>query len=121
MNALASVHTLVVSQKKEWGEILSGFETRNRYVILSELGDELYFAAEEKGSLLLRLFLKALRPFTIIVTRTDGSVALRLERPFRFYFHKIDVRDAQGRLLGTVDREFLWCGGSTGSPTPRET
>ncbi len=106
MNALASVHTLVVSQTKEWGEILSGFETRNRYVILSELGDELYFAAEEKGSLLLRLFLKALRPFTIIVTRTDGSVVLRLERPFRFYFHKIDVRDAQGKLLGTVDREF---------------
>ena len=106
MNALASVHTLVVSQKKEWGEILSGFETRNRYVILSELGDELYFAAEEKGSLLLRWFLKALRPFTILVTRTDGGAVLRLERPFRFYFHKIDVRDAQGKLLGTVEREF---------------
>ena len=106
MNALASVETLVVSQKKEWGEILSGFETRNRYVILSELGDELYFAAEEKGSLLLRLFLKAFRPFTIVVTRTDGGVVLCLERPFRFYFHKIDVRDAQGKLLGTIEREF---------------
>ena len=106
MNALASVETLVVSQKKEWGEILSGFETRNRYVILSEVGDERYFAAEEKGSLLLRLFLKAFRPFTIVVTRTDGGVVLRLERPFRFYFHKIDVRDAQGKLLGTIEREF---------------
>ena len=106
MNALASVETLVVSQKKEWGEILSGFETRNRYVILSEVGDELYFAAEEKGSLLLRLFLKAFRPFTIVVTRTDGNVVLRLERPFRFFFHKMDVRDAHGKLLGTVEREF---------------
>ena len=106
MNALASVRTLVVSQKKEWGEILTGFEARNRYVILSELGNELYVATEEQGSLLLRWFLKAWRPFTILVTRADRSIVLRLERPFRFYFHKIDVRDAQGELLGSVEREF---------------
>ena len=105
MNALDSANTLVVSQKKEWGEILSGFETKNRYVVLSEMGNELYYAAE-KSSFLLRLFLKALRPFEIIVARTDGSTVLKLERPFRFYFHKMDVRDAHGKLLGTIEREF---------------
>ncbi|MCH7978999.1 MAG: scramblase [Acidobacteria bacterium] len=105
MNALDSANTLVVSQKKEWGEILSGFETKNRYVVLSEMGNELYYAAE-KSSLLLRLFLKALRPFEIIVARTDGSTVLNLQRPFRFYFHKMDVRDAHGKLLGTIEREF---------------
>ncbi|MCH8269046.1 MAG: scramblase [Acidobacteria bacterium] len=105
MNALDSANTLVVSQKKEWGEILSGFETKNRYVVLSEMGNELYYAAE-KSSLLLRLFLKALRPFEIIVARADGSTVLNLQRPFRFYFHKMDVRDAHGKLLGTIEREF---------------
>ncbi len=105
MNALDSANTLIVSQKKEWGEILSGFETKNRYVVLSEMGNELYYAAE-KSSLLLRLFLKALRPFEIIVARTDGSTVLNLERPFRFYFHKLAVRDAHGKLLGTIEREF---------------
>ena len=105
MNALDSASTLIVSQKKEWGEILSGFETKNRYVVLSEMGNELYYAAE-KSSVLLRLFLKALRPFEIIVARADGSTVLNLERPFRFYFHKLDVRDAQGKLLGTIEREF---------------
>ena len=105
MNALDSANTLVVSQKKEWGEILSGFETKNRYVVLSEMGNELYYAAE-KSSLLLRLFLKALRPFEIIVARIDGSTVLNLQRPFRFYFHKMAVRDAQGNLLGTIEREF---------------
>ena len=105
MNALDSANTLVVSQKKEWGEILSGFETKNRYVVLSEMGNELYYAAE-KSSFLLRMFLKALRPFEIIVARTDGSTVLKLERPFRFYFHKMDVRDAPGKLLGTIEREF---------------
>ena len=105
MNALDSANTLVVSQKKEWGEILSGFETKNRYVVLSEMGNELYYAAE-KSSFLLRMFLKALRPFEIIVARTDGSTVLNLQRPFRFYFHKMDVRDAHGKLLGTIEREF---------------
>jgi len=105
MNALDSANTLVVSQKKEWGEILSGFETKNRYVVLSETGNELYYAAE-KSSFLLRMFLKALRPFEIIVARADSSTVLNLERPFRFYFHKMDVRDAEGKLLGTIEREF---------------
>ncbi len=105
MEALSSANALVVSQKKEWGEILSGFETKNRYVVLSEMGNELYYAAE-KSSFLLRMFLKALRPFEIIVARADGSTVLNLERPFRFYFHKLDVRDAQGKLLGTIEREF---------------
>ncbi|MEE8177113.1 MAG: phospholipid scramblase-related protein, partial [Acidobacteriota bacterium] len=105
MNALDSANTLIVSQKKEWGEILSGFETKNRYVVLSETGNELYYAAE-KSSFLLRMFLKALRPFEIIVARADGSTVLNLERPVRFYFHKMDVRDAEGKLLGTIEREF---------------
>ena len=106
MHELASANILVVTQKKEWGEILSGFETRNRYVVRSELGNEIYYAAEESGSLLARWFLRALRPFTIVVMRTDGSPVLYLKRPFRFFFHELNVQDAQGRLLGNVKWEF---------------
>ena len=47
MEKLASVEGLVVSQKKEWGEIMTGFETKNRYVISDSMGNELYRAAEE--------------------------------------------------------------------------
>ena len=108
MDQLAVANTLVVSQKKEWGEIVTGFETKNRYVVLNELGNELYHAREEGGSLLARWFLKAFRPFTIVLTGADGVPALNAERPFRFYFHKLDVRAAGGKLLGTVEREFSW-------------
>lgn len=106
MDELSVANTLVVSQKKEWGEILTGLETKNRYVVLTEHGNELYHAKEEGGSFLLRLFLKAFRPFTIVLTKLDGQPALRVERPFRFYFHKVDVQDAGGKVLGTVEREF---------------
>ena len=33
MERLASTDNLIVRQKKEWGEILTDFETKNRYVM----------------------------------------------------------------------------------------
>lgn len=98
--------SLVISQKKEWGEILTAFETKNKYAILDESGNELYFAAEDSGSTILRWFLKALRPFTITILNVDGQVVLKVKRPFRFYFHHIEVSDNMGQSLGTIERRF---------------
>jgi len=103
---LSSISGLVVSQEKEWGEVLTGFETKNKYAISDESGRRLYLAAEEAGSTLLRLFLKALRPFTIAVLTEGGEVVLRVRRPFRFYFHQAEVSDSQGQSLGVIARRF---------------
>ncbi len=106
MKELSSTTGLIVSQQKEWGEILTGFETRNRYVISDESGNRLYLAAEEPGSMLMRWFLKALRPFTINVLTEDGHAVMRVTRPFRFYFHRVEVVDSQGQSLGVIERRF---------------
>ncbi len=106
MERLSSISSLVVSQQKEWGEILTGFETKNRYAISDVSGSRLYLAAEEAGSTLLRWFLKALRPFTIVVLTENGQVILRVMRPFRFYFHRAEVVDSQGQTLGVIERRF---------------
>ncbi len=106
MQRLSSINGLIVSQKKEWGEILTGFETKNKYVVLDPSGHELYMAVEEGGSTLLRFLLKALRPFEINILTFDGKPILTLKRPFRFYFHQINVFDAQGRPLGTIQKRF---------------
>ena len=106
MERLSSMSSLVVSQQKEWGEILTGFETKNKYAISDASGARLYLAAEEAGSLLLRWFLKALRPFTVAVLTEDGQVVLRVVRPFRFYFHRAEVVDSQGQSLGVIERRF---------------
>ncbi len=106
MERLSSISSLVVSQQKEWGEILSGFETKNRYAVSDVSGSRLYLAAEEAGPTLLRWFLKALRPFTIAVLTEDGQVVLRVVRPFRFYFHRAEVVDSQGQSLGVIQRRF---------------
>ena len=58
MDKLGPVDTLLVTQKKELGEVLTGFETRNRYVVRNSTGTELYYAVEQ-SSFLLRWFLRA--------------------------------------------------------------
>ena len=106
MQELEHIGRLIVSQRKEWGEILSGFETRNKYIVLDETGREVYLALEEGGSFLVRSFLKALRPFKIVVLTLDQQPVLQIHRPFRLYFHQVEIQDATGRPLGTVQRRF---------------
>lgn len=105
MEKLKETDSLVVRQKKEWGEILTGFEARNRYAVYDGAGQQVYLAAEE-GSLLARLALKALRPFNLHILSADGRPAIKAEKPFRFYFHEISVFTPEGRLIGSVKREF---------------
>jgi uncharacterized protein YxjI len=106
MRLLEAVDGLVISQKKEWGEILTGFETKNKYIVLDSTGRELYMAVEEGGSVLFRWFLRALRPFEINVRRLDHQLVIRVVRPFRFFFHELNVYGAGGNLMGTIKREF---------------
>ncbi|MBL7032421.1 MAG: scramblase [Nitrospira sp.] len=106
MEYLSSYNGLVVTQKKEWGEILTGFETKNKYVVCDTSGNELFAAVEEGGSTLLRFFLKALRPFEINIYTLENELVLNLRRPFRFYFHELHISDGHGKPLGTIKRRF---------------
>jgi uncharacterized protein YxjI len=107
MERLASANSLVVSQKKEWGKTLTDFETRNKYAVSDATsGASLYLTAEEAGSTLARIFLKAMRPFTIVVLGTDGQPVLRIRRPFRVYYHQAEVEDSRGQRLGTIVRQL---------------
>lgn len=106
---LNNAQSLVIKQKKEWGEILTGFETRNKYNIMDGWGNNILEAEEEGGSfgtVLARLFLTYLRPFTMSIFSADGNEIFVLDRPFRFYFHELDVRKPDGTLLGKIKRRF---------------
>jgi hypothetical protein len=106
MERLSSIDGFVVSQIMEWGEILTGFETKNKYAVLDRSGNELYIAVEEGGSTIMRWFLRALRPFEMNIRTYDYQLVLRVVRPFRFYFHQLNIFDSQGVLLGTIQRQF---------------
>ena len=106
MEKLKSLNSLLISQKKEWGEILTGFDTKNKYVISDKSGETIYYAAEEGGSLLSRFFLKSLRPFTMVVLTDSDQVLLRVKRVFRFWFHEAKIVDSQDESLGVLKKRF---------------
>lgn len=109
LEKLKEVGGLKISQKKEWGEILTGFETRNRYSVMDSWSNPVFEAEEQSGSLgalASRFFLTHLRPFTITLFSENGTALFTIERSFRFYFHRVTVSKANGALLGSVTRRF---------------
>ena len=98
MSEPANTETMTVQQIKEWGEILSGFETKNKYAVKNSQGEDVFYAAEVGGSWFMRMFLTSARPFTIHLVTPDNEEILRVERPFRFIFHKADVLTPSGKL-----------------------
>jgi hypothetical protein len=106
MDRLKTLDTLIVIQKKEWGEILTGFEQKNKYLVLDSAGNELYYALETSGSFLGRWFLKANRPFEITIMTPDKKEILKVKRPFKFMFHQCNVFSTDGKLLGTIKWKF---------------
>jgi len=109
LERFAGAHALMIKQQKEWGEILSGFETRNKYDVVNTSGGVLFQVEEESGALstiITRLFLQALRPFTMHIFSPEGNEVFRLKRPFRFFFHRLEVSKSNGAPLGIIERRF---------------
>lgn len=105
----AGVDTFMVQQKKEMGEILLGFETKNSYIIRDKSSRQLFTAQEESQSSLawlVRIFLSSMRPFKVRIANNFGATQFWLDRPFRFMFHKLDILDGKSSLIGTVQKRF---------------
>lgn len=103
---------LSVRQRKRWLEILFAWDAKNTYVVYDESGSPVLEVREDGtgfGNFLKRLFLGAFRPFTSQVEDlASQQPALRLRRPFRFYFHRLEVRDGAGNVLGAIQRRWTW-------------
>ena len=110
--AFATFQRLTVRQRKRWWEILVSFEMKNQYDVFDQTQQPVLHVREEGSgflSLLKRLFLGPARPFSASVTDPGkAQVWLRLDRPFRFIFHRLEVRGPDGRLLGAIQKKWSW-------------
>lgn len=109
MQSIVSGHDqLIVRQVKEWAEILVSFEGRNRFELLTEDGHKVGYASEQGGGLgavLLRNWLGSMRQASIKVADADGNEVGRIEKPFRWFFHRVDVF-SEGTKVGAVQRKW---------------
>jgi uncharacterized protein YxjI len=106
--ALKTAKQIVVRQKREMAEFF-GFETRNKYSIETPEGTQLFYAAEQqKGMLgfLLRQWLGHWRRFEVQIFDAERRPYLTARHPFRFYFQRLEVTDADGTAVGAIQQRF---------------
>lgn len=103
---------LTVRQRKRWLELLLNFEFKNAYDVYDDRQMPVFRVREQGNgflSFLKRVFLGPLRPFAALVTDlgTDAPVMV-MRRPFRFFFHRLEVLSADGERLGAIQRRWSW-------------
>ena len=106
--ALASTDRLVVQQKKNWGEILTGFEARTAYEICTEQGQVLARVGEVSDGFLStigRWIFKGRRPFELVI-ESAGTPAMRLRRAWFWWLSTLEIEDGAGRPLGRIEQRF---------------
>lgn len=104
-----SSSSMIVQQLKEWVEIISHIETRNKYEILSPLGDKIAFAAEDGGGFgrtVLRMWLQTRRPLDIHIVDPTGKQVIELTRPFFFFFSNMAIRGPEATVIGRAKKRF---------------
>jgi uncharacterized protein YxjI len=102
---------VLIQQIKEWGEILLGFEAKNHYELRSERGERLGYAAEEArgvGQWFLRNLFGHCRRASIHLYDRAGNKVGRGEKPFRWFFHRMDVFDGEQRIGAVQRRWSFW-------------
>jgi uncharacterized protein YxjI len=103
---------LSVRQRKRWLEILFSWESKNTYLVFDQAQSPVFEVRERGqglGNLLKRLVMGPLRWFTADV----DSLALQrpllvLRRPFRLFFHRLEITTAEGVAVGAIQRRWTW-------------
>ena len=96
---------LMIRQRVEKLEAVTGLETANRYTVMTAQGDELLHAQEESGTF-SRMLLKRHRPLTLRVTDSDKNEILVASRRFFWFLSHLHVSDPSGRDIGTLRRRI---------------
>jgi len=112
LGLLAAANNLIISQKVNWTEVFTGFDTPNKYKVMNELGQDLFFAAEQSDCC-ARACLGKWHPWTMKMMTPDGSQIMNIVRPFRCHAHhiccylqKLDVFDQNNNFIGTIQQDW---------------
>lgn len=105
-----SLNKVYVHQSREWGEILTGFETRNKYKVLDEHGHSIGFIAEQRTGLfgtLIRFMLRSHRPMHIKIWNEQRKELLDINRPFYWFFSDMTIK-SDHKVIGRVHQRFAF-------------
>lgn len=102
---------LHIVQRKELGEVLLGFEGRNKYEIREPSGIVVGFAAEQSTGIvgaIARAFLRHWRTFDIHIFDSMRSLVMRAHHPFRIFFQRLEIYDSHNQFLGALQQRWAF-------------
>ncbi|CAH1255775.1 unnamed protein product [Diabrotica balteata] len=113
---LTMIDQLLVQQKVEILEALTGFETQNKYTVKNSLGQKVYYAAEDSDCL-TRNCCGPIRPFDMKILDNYRNEVIHLHRPlacdsccFPCCLQSMEVSSPPGTIVGTVEQEWsIFC------------
>ncbi|XP_051482628.1 phospholipid scramblase 1 isoform X1 [Apus apus] len=112
---LTQIDQILIHQQTELLEILTGFETNNKYEIKNTLGQRVYFAAEDNDCC-TRNCCGPSRPFTLRILDNMGHEVITLQRPLRCSsccfpccLQELEVQAPPGTTVGYVVQNWHIC------------
>ncbi|NXN06692.1 PLS1 scramblase, partial [Indicator maculatus] len=112
---LTQIDQILIHQQIELLEILTGFETNNKYEIKNSLGQRVYFAAEDNDCC-TRNCCGPSRPFTLRIIDNLGQEVITLQRPLRCSscfcpccLQELEVQAPPGNPVGYVVQNWHPC------------
>ncbi|XP_026470344.1 phospholipid scramblase 1 isoform X2 [Ctenocephalides felis] len=109
---LTTVDKLLVKQKVEILEVLTTFETENKFTIKNGNGDKVFYAAEQTDCC-TRNFCGPLRPFEMKIMDIYKNQVIHLHRPlacmsccFPCCLQTMEVSSPPGTVIGTIEQEW---------------
>ncbi|OBS77505.1 hypothetical protein A6R68_20106, partial [Neotoma lepida] len=114
-HTIIQIDQILVHQQIELLEVLTGFETNNKYEIKNSLGQRVYFAVEDTDCC-TRNCCGAARPFTLRILDNLGREVMTLERPLRCSsccfpccLQEIEIQAPPGVPIGYVTQNWHPC------------
>ncbi|XP_074158060.1 phospholipid scramblase 2-like [Sminthopsis crassicaudata] len=120
---LQQIKTIRVHQQIELLEILTGFETNNRYEVKNDSGQMIYFVTEDTDDITRNRY-KSSRPFTLKVTDSMDHEVMNIHRPYKFsccwcccccccdsMAQELEVESPPGSVIGYVRQNGSFCQG----------
>uniref|UniRef100_A0A3Q3VNU0 Phospholipid scramblase n=1 Tax=Mola mola TaxID=94237 RepID=A0A3Q3VNU0_MOLML len=109
---LTQINQLLVHQKVELLEMVTGWETNNVYTVTNSMGQPVFLATEDNNFFVLQVWGPS-RPFTIRLHNNLGQEVLTLTRPLRCSLccfpcclQELEVQSPHGNPIGYVEQ--IW-------------
>jgi len=109
---LTMVDQLLVKQKVEILEAVTGFETQNKYKVFNSLGQQVYKAKEDSGCC-TRQCCGPGRCFDMNITDMQEQEVIHLNRPLRCQaccfpccLQEMEVSSPPGTVIGTIEQQW---------------